>query len=454
MDVSDSTEGSFVKLESDDIDRPMSNPRQIQQNGAARRLTFLDLPPEIRNKIYEYSILVSPVEIVSKPLRAAQPFGKPDLEPPKGNPRRMSFAQYWQTMVVDESPNLHRSTWTVEPMEIYRKFIINPLGNPDIGVTIANKLPLLGGFRAFEASYVKRSNTQSLGVNMFLVNKQICQEASTLFFEKNHFVFNTRWEDVHFAPMAFLWDHPCAYHWVRSLHINIPDPPGFVNHGRIPRGAHALPSNGMWKVLIAQIGKLRLRHFGLTISVDVTDRFHRGLPPNHPFSAAYTYRWFTDLLTINGLQSMELQFDVNFQYVNPFMEFVSADAPSDIPALMSLAQELKDYWLSGKGSYQDAKVYLVNNPRHLGATGARLMFVSWVKADNPDEWDFNQDQLPPLLFEQHPDQYFSYDITQKYRQQHYTRHGIERLLGLSHNEANAILLRHPTPNYYLDSLDL
>ncbi|KAL5443524.1 hypothetical protein PMIN06_008687 [Paraphaeosphaeria minitans] len=420
-------------------------PTPFSRPTIARKLTFFDLPLEIRNQIYEYCILASELQIVSKARTSAKPFGDVAFLPrPAANPDETSFAEYWQQMPIDDSPIQQQSSWRIEPMEIYRKFVINHTGNPDIGPTMPSKRPR-GGFRAFEASYVKADQVQSLAINLFLANKRICREASLFFYEKNHFAFDTRWEDVHLAPLAFLWDHPGAYMWMRSLHIAMPDPPAFINHGRMPGAGHALPSNGRWKDLVTQIRKLKLRHFGLTISVDVTDRFTRS-KLDSPFAAAYTTQWFKVLLTINGLQSMRLIFDANFQFTNPDPAFVDETWPSDIPALMSLAQELKDNWLSGKGSYQDAQLRLYNASTAAGATGERLEFVSWVKSENPDVWIFPLEQLPPSLSQQEPIWYVRHDLTDRYQRELYTRPGFDRLsipaLGEG-GKASDVVLRRP-----------
>lgn len=411
----------------------------------ARIFTFLDLPPEIRNQIYEYCILDSELEIVSKAKTSANPFGDTNSLPrPEARPNGTSFAEYWQRMPIDERPIQQQSSWNIEPMEIYRKFVVNQIGNPDIGPTMTSKRPR-GGFGAFEASYAKSDRVQSLAINLFLVNKQISREASILFYEKNHFVFNTRWEDVHLAPLAFLWDHPGAYMWMRSLHITLPDPPAFINHGHMPRGENALPSNGKWKDLITQIRKLNLRHFGLTVSVDVTDRFAHG-KLNFPFTAAYTTQWFKVLLPIKGLWSMRLLFDINFQYTNPDPALVTQLWPSDIPAVMSLAQELKEHWLSGKGSYEDAQLRLCNSKICVGATGQRLEFVSWVKSEHPDAWTFPLQHLPPSLMQQDPNWYTLQDLTYHYQREHYNRPGFDRLsipgLGVG-TPASDVILRCP-----------
>ncbi|KAJ4349371.1 uncharacterized protein N0V89_007985 [Didymosphaeria variabile] len=411
------------------------------QRNRASRLTFLDLPSEVRNQIYGYCILAPELEIGSKAQTAARSYGDPTLlERPEANPEGTSFAEYWQEMPIERSPATRQTSWTVEPIEIYRKFVINQTSNVALGETIARRVHIPGGFRAFKASYVKSDRTPSLSVNLFLANKQICREASTLFYEKNHFVFNNRWEDVHFAPMAFLWDHPGAYISMRSLHIVMPDPPNFTNNGRMPRGEDAVPSNGMWKDLITQICKMKLQHFGVTVSVDITDRFNF-VPPNFPFSAAYTYRWYEALFAINGLQSMRLLFDVNPEYTNPDMSSVTQNKGSDIPAVMTLAQKTKYHWLSGKGSYEHSLLFMSLSKGGEGATGQRLEFVSWMKADNPGLWVFPLHQLPPFLWQQDPAWYQHRDLTKQYRMQHYTRSGIQRLLGLSDNEAERLILR-------------
>ncbi|KAF2439382.1 hypothetical protein P171DRAFT_476597 [Karstenula rhodostoma CBS 690.94] len=442
MGITNSKSGEMVKR---CISTPFSRPSgSSQQDTIARRLTFLDLPPEIRSHIYEYCILDSEVEVISKAKMSAKPFGDPSSLPrPEIRPNGISFAEYWQQMPIDESPAQQQCSWNIEPMEIYRKFVDNQTGNPGVGPTTSKRPG--GGFRAFEASYAKSDRVQSLVVNLFLANKQICQEASILFYERNHFVFNTRWEDVHWAPLAFLWDHPGAYMWMRSLHITMPDPPAFVNHGRILRGEDALPSNGRWKDLVTQIRKLRLRHFGLTISVDVTDRISLG-KINSPFSAAYTPQWFKILLPINGLQSMRLLFDVDLQYTNPNPALVTYMWPSDLPAVISMAQELKDHWLSGKGSYEDAQLHLCNSRIGAGATGHRLEFVSWVKSENPGAWVFPLQWLPPSLSRQDPTWYVLTNLTGHYQREHYTRPGFDRLSipGLGNGEkASDVALRHP-----------
>jgi hypothetical protein len=425
------------------LDQPSAG---VQRDGAASRFTFLDLPPEIRNQIYEYCILESELEINSKAKMPAKSYGDTaSLQRPEARPNASSFAEYWGQMPMDESPAPLQSSWSIEPMELYRKFVVNGAGNPEFGVTMGRKTPR-GGFRPFEASYVKGSRMQPLVTNLFLLNRQICQETSRLFYEKNHFVFNTRWEDTHLAPLAFLWDHPGAYMWMRSLHITMPDPPAFVNSGRMPRGGNALPSTAGWKDLITQIRKMKLRHFGLTISVDMTDRFYRSGGPNFPFSAAYTIHWFEALRAINGLQSMRLIFDVNFQFTNPNIATVTDMWPSDLPAVMGLAQELKDHWLSKKGSYEDAQLVVYNSRTGEGATGQRLEFVSWVKSENPHKWVFPLAQLPPSFSQQDNSWYQLRDITAQYQNEHFTRPGFDRLMLSDGEEASQVVLRHPQPS--------
>ncbi|KAL5386201.1 hypothetical protein DPSP01_004284 [Paraphaeosphaeria sporulosa] len=152
-------------------------PTPISRPTTARKLTFLDLPPAIRNQIYEYCILDSELEIVSRARTSAKPFGDvASLPRPEARPHGTSFAEYWQQIPIDESPFQH-SSWKIEPMELYRKFVVNDTGNSDIGPTMSSKRPR-GRFRAFEASYAKGGQVQSLVINLFLVNKQICPEAS------------------------------------------------------------------------------------------------------------------------------------------------------------------------------------------------------------------------------------------------------------------------------------
>ncbi|KAL1610765.1 hypothetical protein SLS60_002435 [Paraconiothyrium brasiliense] len=413
-----------------------------QQNRVSR-FTFLDLPAEVRNQIYGYCILAPELEIVSVAQTAAKSYGDPTLlGRPKEFPEGPSFAEYWQEMPVDGSPVTRQSSWTVEPMELYRKFVINETLNPDISDSTAKTVDIPGGFHAFKASYVKSYRTPSISVNLFLANKQICREASTLFYEKNHFVFYTRWEDVHFAPMAFLWDHPGAYNSMRSLHITIPDPPNFINHGSTPQGENVVPSNGMWKTLIKHIRKMKLRHFGVTINFDITNRFFAVNPDYCFFSSAITYRWYEALFSISGLQSMRLLFDVNFQYTNPDMSSVSEGKETDIPAVMALAQKTKDRWLSGKGTYQDALLFITQNKG--GDFGdivkwQRLEFVSWVNAANPGLWVFPLHRLPPFLWQQDPSWDQLYDLTTQYQAEHYTPSGIQRLLGLSDDVAKDLI---------------
>jgi hypothetical protein len=437
------SDGSHQEEAAGRLDQPIAS---VQQEDAAGRITFLDLPPEVRNQVYEYCILDFELEINSKAKMPAKAYGDTaSLQRPEARPNATSFAEYWERMPIDESPASLQSSWSIEPMEIYRKFIVNGAANPEFVVTMVRRTPR-GGFRPFEASYVRSSRMRSLVINIFLVNRQICQEASRLFYEKNHFVFNTRWEDAHLAPLAFLWDHPGSYMWMRSLHITMPDPPVFVNNGRMPRGENALPSHGGWKSLITQIRKMRLRHFGLTISVDVTDRFCRSGDPYFPFSAAYTNHWFEVLLAINGLQSMRLLFDVNPQFTNPNIETVTDVWPSDLPAIMGLAQGLKDHWLSKKGSYEDARLVIYNSQTGKGATGQRLEFVSWVMSGNPHTWVFPLSQLPLSLSQQDNSWYQLRDITAQYQSEHFTRPGFDGLTLSDGEQASQVVLRHPQPS--------
>ncbi|KAF1976968.1 hypothetical protein BU23DRAFT_565621 [Bimuria novae-zelandiae CBS 107.79] len=356
-------------------------------------------------------------------MEPIRPIGNHDaLARPEGNVAGPSFSAHWAERIAGAPPVNLRSSWTVDPMELYRKFVVNQAGNSNLGATAGKKAQPVGGIHSFKASYIKGNTVPYMNTNLFLVNRQVCMEAATLFYEKNHFIFNTCWEDVSLAPRAFLWDHAGAYLWLRSLHIHMPDVPNFVNHGKMPHLEHALPSNGQWRDLIMQVRKLRLRHFGLTVTVDVTNRFHYGDPNFAHFSCPQTASWVKPLKLIKGLESMRLIFDVNHQYLH-FKEQTADDLQaSDIPAVMEWAHHLKHFWLSGKGTLDDALVRLLRSMTGSGATGIRLEFVSWVGREfcpGQGWWSFPREQLPPLLHEEEAqDWLLETDLTTHYQQGH------------------------------------
>ena len=389
---------------------------------------------KVRNRIYRYCIVAPGVREGSDPDDSAQPNQQLRIVSATTEPIRSfgdtinlgkptdgaSFHEYW----TDNDHrtvyrNFGRSSWRVNPMEYFRKFVLNrSMGTGPIP-TITS-----GGFNTFEASYHIDVGAPSLDINLFLVCKPVCQEASTMFFADNHFVFAFRWEDVCLGPMAFLNDHPGAYHWMRSLHIDIPDLPDFAFNEWSSSFDSTLPSNGNWNKLIDQIRKMKLRHLGLTVPVDVHDRQSRS-SPDFPISVPVPCHWLERMKLIGGLESMQLMFGISKQYWNHDIATVNDGVPSDIPAILVWAERLQACWLSGKGTVDNTEVFLVYNRRITRVDHRyrvnRLEFVSRIDGSIANK-------MPPLSWKADNSNWRLHEpLTERYRAGEYSPEGLARV---------------------------
>ncbi|KAJ4299043.1 hypothetical protein N0V90_004287 [Kalmusia sp. IMI 367209] len=372
-----------------------SNPQEIKP-----RYTFLDLPSEIRNQIYELTIVTFEIRITSVATTAPQPYGNLGELP-------ALFKDYWEAPDLNTVKN--RCTWVINPIDLFRKFVIDATWNLLLGPYGVKRSSTCGGFHPFEASYVKLGSTP-VTPNLFLVNKQVYQEASTLFFVRNHFIFDASWTHTSFAPLAFLYDHSGAYAWLRSLHIRMDTVPNWIKAPELRAPSeYAFPSGGTWKDLIAEIGKMRLRHFGLSVNVDIIDRLYfnsewRSVPKPAP--------WLEGLKKIRDLQSMAVDVRLYTFWLH-WRDEISQD--SDIPVIVSMCDDLKEHWLSSRASNQQTFLDLYEGEDE-GFRQHRLSFRACVE-DVP-RW-----QLPRQMLSS-PEWKQMADLTERYRQKDYVISGI------------------------------
>lgn len=274
---------------------------QQEQAGQSRQPKgLLDLPGELRNQIYEYLLVGQPFVIVARPKKKPETYG--DLDTLPGY-----FREEFRNAATLSRPVQKRSCWLTDVMPALRQ--IEPNG-------------IMGGVKPFRCSYELRGN-QGIALNLFLVNKQIHREASGIFFEQNIFSFETRWEDMCFAPLTFINDQTMARTMIRSLHLDMNVPPPYCcwdfRERRVAsdrRGAIQIsaPSNYYWKMLMDEISKLPLRHFGLTIHGSVP----QGLETEFE-EKVRMFPWINTLLKLGPFQSscLDIQccpwYDENFQ---------------------------------------------------------------------------------------------------------------------------------------------
>ncbi|KAF1962639.1 hypothetical protein CC80DRAFT_541792 [Byssothecium circinans] len=92
-----------------------------------------------------------------------------------------------------------------------------------------------------------------------IANKQIREETTSMFFIKNTFDFQLRWEHFNFAPQAFISDISSSFKLLRSLHLSLELPfPGY-NRGLLAQ----VPAN--IRTLLKSLRTLNLLHYGMTV---------------------------------------------------------------------------------------------------------------------------------------------------------------------------------------------
>ncbi|KAF2651068.1 hypothetical protein K491DRAFT_104526 [Lophiostoma macrostomum CBS 122681] len=208
------------------------------------RMSFLDLPPELRNQVYELA-LVSPCSCLPIVARLSK---YQLLERPWWI--RESTKKELHSLML-RRPVRDRSAWV--PSKRYSGTPIRDESGDDSLSDIK--------FIPTQCSYELHTNT-NVSSSLLMVNKQVYSEAADIFYGRNVFAFNVPWESACFAPLSFLNDLGDAFTMIRSLHLwlNLPIPEKYTDS--YPAG-HP-PSNYHWKNLIGVLRQLQLHHLGLT----------------------------------------------------------------------------------------------------------------------------------------------------------------------------------------------
>ncbi|KAF2638699.1 hypothetical protein P280DRAFT_528931 [Massarina eburnea CBS 473.64] len=232
------------------------------------RTSFLDLPGEIRNQIYELALLRPKITIVSRSEKRLEVWGDVDT-------LSDDLRAHWRTTQVLSRAVERRTSWEIHPTIVRKK-------------ELSGLSP--GGIKPFLASYELDSrNTKEDPpvVGLFGVNRQIREEAASMFFLQNTFSFKTRWEHFNYTPRAFISDLPLAFKWLRSVHLLLDcKPPGHRDY----------PADTSKVVELADtIKQLQLRHFGITV--------HRTPVP----------LWFDSIATIGPFESTAIEIHGHWQ---------------------------------------------------------------------------------------------------------------------------------------------
>ncbi|KAF2117289.1 hypothetical protein BDV96DRAFT_571859 [Lophiotrema nucula] len=212
---------------------------------------FLDLPAELRNQIYEYA-LVNPrlLVVISAPLKQLETYGDVEWLPE-------SFRRVHLVGALLGRPAEKRTTWKASPTAHLHRILKHDKKQPGSGIV------------PYQASYeLQGANTVTL--NLLLASKQVYKEARGIFFTLNKFSFRPRWDDVCFAPLAFLNDQPTAWLHLTSLHLRIPPPYSYWRTtynqwGQVPRKG-SVPTSLHWLALVRDLKQLPLRHLALSFN--------------------------------------------------------------------------------------------------------------------------------------------------------------------------------------------
>ncbi|KAF2870037.1 hypothetical protein BDV95DRAFT_619862 [Massariosphaeria phaeospora] len=151
-------------------DRVPKAPRQapVRRSERIRRrngTSILSLPPELRNAIYILALVSNQtIDIRAAPLNRLETYG--DWE------RLPETKENIENKLLLVRPVVKRTCWETDLMQFVRKF------------------PTGFGIKRYMSSY-ESYDRLGLALNLFLVNRQMYQEASSLFYKENCFRFHT-----------------------------------------------------------------------------------------------------------------------------------------------------------------------------------------------------------------------------------------------------------------------
>ncbi|KAF2472371.1 uncharacterized protein BDR25DRAFT_312923 [Lindgomyces ingoldianus] len=299
----------------------------VKNNGPKKVLTFLDLPGELRNEVYRHTLVKGRIVITSRSEKQLETYGDVNTLP-------HNFRTHFRNMPTLARPVRKRAVWIADPMTTLRYDQRSRNG---------------GGVKRYRASYEIDEVTSSINISLLLANKQIYHEAIGVFFEENLFSFEARWEDMCFAPLTFLSDQPRAFDSLRSLHLDMNAPPPFTcwDYTKDRAVLVTVPSNHFWMILVKELQRLPLRHFGLTVHGSVPE----GLEINFD-SIERDLPWVKGLYKLESIQSLRLViqcwpwYDINF-------------SRSAIPSTVAFVEGIQRKLLKDKSPDKDnaAQVY-------------------------------------------------------------------------------------------------
>ncbi|KAF1998559.1 hypothetical protein P154DRAFT_248873 [Amniculicola lignicola CBS 123094] len=224
---------------------------------------FMDLPAELRNNIYKITLLDGgPTIVLSGPVQPLQTYGDLSILPDW-------FRDHFRAMKPSARSPQHRTEWVVSPRQSLRN------GIQWEGLFPPRPVPQGAGVRDYYCTY-RLTCPQS--TNIFLVSKQVRQEARGVLYTNDSFTFDVPWEDMCLAPLAFFSDQDSICSKIRFLELTFPMKPPFINETL--RGIRVLafgpPSQSQWNKLIKALNRLRLEE--LSIKVPDLDQWREGVP--------------------------------------------------------------------------------------------------------------------------------------------------------------------------------
>jgi hypothetical protein len=145
------------------------------------RTSFLDLPLELRNQIYELALLSPCLPVVSRPSKL-QLWG--------------DYTSKWRAQphlrsVMLKRPARERSAWLSNTVTCRHNASLQVAADIELGVdTVANVevTPTQSSYELHKCANVSSS--------LLMANRQIYSKTANIFYGRNVFAFNTRWEDA------------------------------------------------------------------------------------------------------------------------------------------------------------------------------------------------------------------------------------------------------------------
>ena len=299
----------------------------------------------------------------------------------------MYFRAKFSNLPLLERPVRQRSRWKSDPTQSMRRRE-NALMDD---IRFRNK----AGLKPYFASY-ELGEGQNLSLNLLLANKQLNHEAGGLFFGKNKFVFQSRWDEACATPLNFLYDQTKAWSLLRSLHLSTEFPPPYscCERYRGPTDLTSLAtSSSQWKQLVKALQQMSLRHFGLTLCGTLPGGFEEGY-----FKWERWEPWISAVIKLRRCQFQSVSVEVlscpHRNHVPPRSGFghgvwTLADTISNTAAF---AEKLQDKLVQEKASHHPVKIFRLS---HHGS-GCLLLVRSVQEGKNPSTWGRNHSLLTDI----------------------------------------------------------